>query len=223
MAQQRSSTAPLFIDSPRRMSEQEFLEWSRNSDVRAEWVDGEAFELMPPDDRHQDISGFLLILLRLFANRFRLGTVRDAPFEMRLPGVRSYREPDLLFVATEHADRLDGKRLVGPADLVVEIVGEDSARRDLHEKFEEYAAAGVTEYWIVDPRPSKDIFKAYSLTNSSTYEELRPNELGRVRSRALPGFWIDSRWLEANPLPDALDVLAEIAPAAFGGIRSSNE
>ena len=203
----------------RRMPEQEFLAWIEREDVRAEWVDGEAFELMPPDDRHQDISGFLLILLRMFAKRLGLGVVRDAPYEMRLRTRPSYREPDLVFVATEHLGRIDGKRLWGPADLAVEIVGDDSVTRDLRIKFDEYASVGVQEYWVIDPRPGKHVFRAYELVEDNSYRELPPDEQGRVYSRTLPGLWIDPHWLEADPLPDPFDLLAEIAPERFGNFK----
>jgi len=204
------------------MTEQEFLEWTAKADVRAEWVDGKAFELMPPDERHQDISGFLLILLRMFARRLGLGRVLNAPFEMRLRTRPSYREPDLLFVAGENADRLDRKRLDGPADLAVEIVGDDSSTRDLRDKFQEYAGAGVREYWIVDPRPDRSAFRAFALASTDDYQELVPDESGRIHSQVLPGLWIEPRWLEADPLPDPLDLLAEIAPDRFGNFKSGS-
>ena len=79
-----------------------------------------------------------------------MGVVRFAPFQMKtgpnLPG----REPDLLFIAQEHLDRLKGTYLEGPADLVVEIVSPDSGARDRGEKFYEYERGGVPEYWLLD-------------------------------------------------------------------------
>ncbi len=37
------------------------------------------------------------------------------------------------------------------ADLVVEVVSKNDPKRDLETKLREYAAAGIPEYWIVDP------------------------------------------------------------------------
>lgn len=41
--------------------------------------------------------------------------------------------------------------IVGPADLVVEILSPGTARRDLTTKRKDYETFGVREYWIVDP------------------------------------------------------------------------
>ena len=38
------------------------------------------------------------------------------------------------------------------ADLVVEVVSQDDPNQDLDTKREEYAQAGIREYWIADPR-----------------------------------------------------------------------
>jgi Uma2 family endonuclease len=56
----------------------------------------------------------------------------------------------------ENADRA-GEQFWDGADLVVEVVSEDkkSRRRDLIEKREDYAQAGIAEYWIVDPQEER--------------------------------------------------------------------
>jgi len=133
---------------PKKMTYEEFLDWA-DEDTLAEWVDGEVVIYSPASDRHQDISGFLESVLRSFVEARQLGVVRSAPFQMKL---EQGREPDLLFVADEHLDRLKETRLDGPADLVVEIISEESMGRDRGEKFYEYARGGVPEYWLLDPQ-----------------------------------------------------------------------
>ena len=117
------------------MSYEQWLVWA-DEDVHAEWVEGEVIVFRPASDRHQARLGLLYLLVALYAWRRDLGQVRFAPFEMRLAGAA--REPDLLFVARSHLDRLTPQRLVGPADLVVEFVSEESVRRDRSEKFRDY-------------------------------------------------------------------------------------
>ena len=133
-----------------RMGYEEWLAWT-DEDVHSEWVDGEVTVFMPASDRHQAVLGLLHILLALYSWRLNLGTVRLAPFEMRL--ATSAREPDILFVAKANLDRIKPMRLMGPADLVVELISDDSVHRDRIDKRRDYEAAGVPEYWLFDPRP----------------------------------------------------------------------
>lgn len=100
-----------------KMSYEAYLEWA-GEDMHAKWVNGEAIVFMLPKYVHQTTLKFLLRLLGLFADTFKLGKVQVAPFEMRLPRSNSYREPDLLFVATKNLDRFTENRLDGPADLM---------------------------------------------------------------------------------------------------------
>lgn len=104
-----------------RMTFEEFLAWT-HEDIRAEWVDGEVIIMAPSNLDHQDLLDFLNDLVKTFARARGLGRVFFAPVLMRLPNRPSGREPDLLFVATAHADRLCETYVDGPADLVVEIV-----------------------------------------------------------------------------------------------------
>ena len=56
-------------------------------------------------------------------------------------------------MASERLDRVHRTYLDGPADLVVEIVSPESAGRDRGEKYYEYEAAGIPEYWLLTRRP----------------------------------------------------------------------
>jgi Uma2 family endonuclease len=91
--------------TPARMTYEEFLAQA-DEDTRAEWVDGEVITMSPASDRHQDLVRFLTSLLSFVVEAHDLGVIRPAPFQMKtgpeLPG----REPDLLFIARDHLDRL---------------------------------------------------------------------------------------------------------------------
>jgi Uma2 family endonuclease len=169
---------------------------------------------MPGSTRHQALSMFLSTLLNLFAQIRRLGQVYADPYEMRLRAGRSYRQPDLLFVANEHLDRIDAKRLTGPADLVIEILSEDDPARDRVEKFSEYEAVGVPEFWIVEGLEGRHGVEAFVLGADGRYARLAPDVDGRLHSQALPGFWLESAWLAADPLPNPLDALRAVIPDA---------
>ena len=140
----------LVVDFLADTSYAEFLDWC-DEDTRAEWVDGEVIIESPASLVHQTLVGFLLSILRTYAEQRELGQVIAAPFQMKtgpeLPG----REPDLLFVTRENLSRLEGVYLDGPADLAIEVVTSGSRLRDRGEKLAEYEMGGVREYWVLDP------------------------------------------------------------------------
>lgn len=188
---------------PGPMSYAEFLAWA-DEDTLAEWVNGEAIMTSPASNIHQDLSGFLESLLRIFVESRQLGIVRNAPFQMKL---EHGREPDLLFVATAHLQRLQETYLDGPADLVVEIVSPESAGRDRGEKFIEYEAGGVLEYWLLDPQRQ---WAEFYLLQNGRYHLAFAGAAGEYRSTVLPGFWLRTEWLWQRPLPTVLTVIREL-------------
>jgi Uma2 family endonuclease len=189
---------------PHKVTYQEFLAWA-DEDTLAEWVDGEIIMTSPASDRHQDLADFLTSILRIYVESHGLGWVRSAPFQMKL---EHGREPDLPFVAQEHLDRLQETFLDGPADLVVEIVSPESAGRDRGEKFDEYKAGGVREYWLVDPQI--EWLGCYHLEGNH-YRLAFSGKEGQYHALVLPGFWLQVEWLWQEPLPHPLRILGKIA------------
>lgn len=99
---------------------------------------------------HQFIVRLLFRLLDAYVSARALGEVLLAPLPVRLFSGK-YREPDILFLLPERLRNLP--KYPQGADLVVEVVsaGAKDRERDLDIKPREYARAGITEYWIVDP------------------------------------------------------------------------
>ncbi|MBI4504193.1 MAG: Uma2 family endonuclease [Chloroflexi bacterium] len=182
-----------------------FLAWC-DEDTWAEWVDGEVLLLTPNTRRHQELVGLLYRLFAAWAEAHDLGVVLVEPFLVRLPGpARSARLPDLLFVAHEHRDRLTETFLDGAADLVVEIVSPESAARDRGEKFVEYEAAGVSEYWLIDPDRQQAEF--YRLGPDGRYHLAQGGSAGSYESAVLAGFRLPVEWLWQQPLPKVREAL----------------
>lgn len=200
-----------------KMSYDEFLAWEEEG-VHAEWVDGEVIVFMPPNVKHQAVSLFFSALLLAFVRAFKLGEVLTAPVEMRARPGGSAREPDIVFVAAEHQDRLTGQRLIGPADLVVEIVSGESVGRDRGDKFYEYEEAGIPEYLILDPRAGKERVDFYRLTEAGKYLAVLPDAEGRYHSAVLPGFWFDPSWFWQESTPDPFLTLAQVSPPALEAV-----
>ena len=149
-----------------------------------ELSEGELIMPPHPTETHQRVVLNLVRLLDAFVIAHDLGVVRFAPLPVRLwPG--KIREPDILFVAKEHADRI-GEKVYGPPDLVMEVTSLSTRRTDRVDKFVEYAQAGVREYWIVDPDSrTVEVF----VLREGAYELLGKWGMGeRARSELLEGF-----------------------------------
>ena len=176
---------------PSTMTFEEYDNWAL--DKRTEWVKGDVIELMAAKDAHQALQGFLEVLLTLYVGFLRLGKIRTAGTEMKLTS--SERQPDVLFVANENLARLTERRLNGPADLAIELISAESVSRDRVTKFNEYAAGGVREYWIIDPRFGKQRADFYTLDETGHYEPFATEADKRVESMVLKGFWLNPDWL----------------------------
>jgi Uma2 family endonuclease len=144
-----------------------------------------------------------------------LGRVSFAPYAMLLQSGGPHREPDVMFVRTEHLNRWTTQRLHGAADFVVEVLSKDTAGEDRGRKRDDYERLGVSEYLIPDARPSPSEFAFLRLNEVGRYESVTPDEQGHYHSMVLPGFWFDPRWFAQGPLPEVEDLLLLIAPEAY--------
>lgn len=196
------------IQSPLKMSYEEFLAWA-DEDTHAEWVDGEVVLHMPANNPHQTLVEFLHQLLNLYAIVHLFGRVRIAPFELKLAPDGPSREPDLMFIATANLERLTNERVEGAPDLIIEVVSSDSVHRDRVDKFDEYEAGGVLEYWLLDNRPRRQRAQFYRLNEEGLYQPMMVGSDGVFHSEVLPGFWLRLEWLWAEQ-PNLLRALAEL-------------
>jgi len=202
-----TAKAPPSVD----ITYEQFLDWL-DGETYAEWVDGKVVPMAPANAQHQDISGFLGALLRLRAEDQAAGMALAAPFQMRLSRIRRGRQPDLMFVAKSSLTRLKPDYLDGPADWIIEIASAESLLRDRGEKYAEYEASGVREYWIVDPDAKRVDF--FVLGDDGRFERAKQDDEGKYESAVLPGFWINVGWLWRSFLPSVRQVLKDWEAAA---------
>lgn len=119
---------------------------------RYEIIEGVLYVTAAPRFNHQYVVGELFAALRAYVRKHNLGVVIPAPFEVHLPDIAWPVQPDLLFVRAERQPLPEASSFEGAPDLVVEVLSPSTARRDRVVKFWAYERAGVSEYWIVDPR-----------------------------------------------------------------------
>jgi Uma2 family endonuclease len=179
--------------------EREFL--SLNTNLLVELSQGRLEVLPVPTTSHQMLLSYLNVLLWTFTTQRDLGMVLTAGTRVRL-WRGEIREPDIAFMRKEHAERMINKYWKG-ADLVIEIVsgGSEDRKRDLRDKRQDYARAGIPEYWIVDPREERITVLRLE---GKKYEVDGEYATGETASSALlPGFNVDVTAAFAQRLPSA--------------------
>jgi Uma2 family endonuclease len=182
-------------EARRRMSYQEFLD--DPTIEHAEWVDGEMVPMVGVTDEHDRVTTFLLHLLVSWVDLRGLGRVLKEPFNVKLGGGgRPGRSPDIGFLSNDHLPRLREKNVDGALDVAVEVVSPGSRGTDRGDKYAEYEAAGVTEYWLIDPE--RRVAEFYRLGVGERYE-LMPVTDGVFRSGVVDGFWLRVSWLWEQP------------------------
>lgn len=99
-----------------------------------------------------EVTGVLDLILRAFLSLRPVGTLRTGPFEQRIEKVSSFLEPDLMVILKDNPGQLTETAMIGPADLMIEVVSPESLACNYGEKYLEYETVGVREYGIIDPQ-----------------------------------------------------------------------
>lgn len=165
---------------------EDYLRLSGRTNRLVEFTCGRIEALPMPTDRHQAMVETLFLLLRAYAARTR-GKARFAPLRLHIDAAR-YREPDILFLRSAQDPRRRDRFWTG-ADLVAEVVSADDPERDRTAKRSDYAAAGIPEYWIVDPLAAS--ITVLRLEDGAYVEHGRFRRGQTARSALLDGFLAD--------------------------------
>ncbi len=133
---------------------------------RAELIDGRIYYMAPPNRKHQTIARELFSSINSYI-KSKGGPCEPffAPFAVFLnKNDSNYVEPDICVICDP--GKLTDKGCSGAPDWVIEIVSPSSRRMDYFTKLFKYHAAGVREYWIVDPE--KDRVLVYDFESEDT-------------------------------------------------------
>jgi Uma2 family endonuclease len=124
------------------------------NEERWELIEGIAYDMSPAPTRiHQRISRELFYQFTDYLKN-KPCEVYAAPFDVRLPkkdekdeDIETVVQPDIVVVCDK--SKLDDKGCRGSPDLIIEILSQYTAQKDIKEKFLLYEKRGVKEYWIV--------------------------------------------------------------------------
>jgi Uma2 family endonuclease len=162
----------LNLDLSKRYTYADYLTWI--DDVRRELIDGFIHIMSAPVRVHQHVSAELFTFVKAFIRK-RKGKchIYYAPFDVRLSKEDSKEDnkiynvvqPDICVICD--LSKLDSKGCIGAPDLIVEVLSSSSLKKDWNYKFNLYEAAGVREYWIVDPIAK--VVNAFLLQPDSNY------------------------------------------------------
>ena len=116
---------------------------------RHEIIEGTHIVNPAPRPVHQSV------VLRTSHELFRLETkgwakVYIAPIDVQLTD-HDVVQPDVIVIARQNAGIIGDAKIEGVPDLVVEVLSPSTRRVDRGSKRALYEAAGVLEYWIIDP------------------------------------------------------------------------
>lgn len=171
-----NESEPAYEPKDRKVTYEEFLKLTANSEKRYEFLEGEIHLLSSPRVKHQTTVGILYgeIYKHLHKDNY---VPFVAPYDIifKVDDKMNVLQPDLGIICDleEHTDEED--RYIGLPTLVVEVLSPSSISRDKVRKLNTYMLSGIEEYWIVDPeKESVSVyqFKEYEVENYADFKRI---------------------------------------------------
>ena len=145
---------------------------------KGEFINGEKIRHSPARHAHNHVSSLIVGLLSTYACARSYGVI---VYEKALCGFsRNDYEPDIAWFGPDKTASLAPETTIYPIpDFIIEILSPATEKRDRGVKLEDYAAHGVTEYWIVDA--DKRTIEQYLITEGAGVyhlaEKLGPGDI----------------------------------------------
>lgn len=150
---------------------------------KVEFIDGEVIMHSPARNKHLDCTVNICHLLRTYVSTRRLGQIKQEKCLCVFP--RNDYEPDVVFFGLEKSRNFTANTMKFPVpDLAVEVLSDSTVARDRGVKLQDYAANGVTEYWIVDA--DAEIVEQYLLDGDQFRLNMK-SDSGHLKSKAIAG------------------------------------
>ncbi len=149
-----------------------------------EFWDGELVISPAPSFYHQEIAFRFHERLNRFVSHHGLGKVAGALIDMVLSPHRAV-QPDVAYIAKERLDIIQ-RVIMGPADLVAEVISPGGRNRDRIEKRDLYEQYGIKEYWMIDPEA--ETVEVLFRQGGQYQLSMRRGKGEQAASSLLPGF-----------------------------------
>ena len=164
----------------------EFYNIIKESD-KVEFINGRIIYQTPIRKQHGNASDNLMVLIKAYSDVKDLGYTGHEKYVITL--TRNDYEPDICFWRKEKSDNFTDEQIQFPApDFIVEILSKSTESRDRGIKMEDYAAHGVEEYWLVDPK--HNTIEQYILDENQFSLLRKAKNDDVVKSQAIEGFEI---------------------------------
>jgi Uma2 family endonuclease len=152
---------------------------------RYEIIAGMLYMTTAPSNFHQWIIQQFVERVGLPARQQQQAFYFVAPIGVLL-GPRVAVQPDFVLVRQARAGIIRGGRIRGAPDLVVEVLSPGNTSHEQETKYQAYAAGGVAEYGMVDPR-SRTLHYHQLQASGSYGAAQRFGEGEQVQFAAVPG------------------------------------
>ncbi|MBA1334941.1 MAG: hypothetical protein HPY66_0562 [Firmicutes bacterium] len=171
-----------------KISYEDFLKLSEESENRYEYIDGEVYLLTSPSYDHQNI---IMEISNVFYNWFKGKKCRPltAPFDVTLTkdGNKHVVQPDIIVICdTENIN--ERRRYTGIPTMLVEVLSESTQQKDMLKKLDLYFHGGIKEYWIVSPLRKEVYAYCFEEQDIKEYRVYKGAEI--VQSMAFDGLEI---------------------------------
>jgi Uma2 family endonuclease len=159
-----------------------------HENIKAEFINGEIVMHSPVMKRHWLASSKLSFFILQHVLDHKLGEVGIE--KVMIDCTRNKYEPDIVFFKSEKASHFAQDQLLfPPPDFIVEILSDSTRQNDYHIKFQDYAAHGVSEYWIVDPEIQT--IEQFQLQGNQFELVHRFKHDDQIQSKVIDGFILD--------------------------------
>lgn len=137
-------------------------------DIRVELIDGVIYDMSAPTLVHQRLAGRIFSILDVFVLSKKGKCIPFvSPIDVQLDcDDKTMVQPDVMVVCDR--DKIRNRCLYGAPDFVVEILSPSTSKKDSTIKLNKYKAAGVREYWMVDPDKKKVVVYDWSKSEMPT-------------------------------------------------------